>query len=263
MKERADLDQKYVGTVFDRQVRIEDWNQDVLSKQTVLCLGAGGLGSVVIMNLLRLGVGRIIVVDYDKVDVHNLNRQLMYSVKDVGKSKVHACIENSAFHNVGGTVLNGFEGCAVTNWHRIVDFAQQSDFIFNMIDYGDWFDAAMQSLCFKLGKPFVMGGTFALSMIVDYLAPKGKPCYWCLTDDVADSKELSAKIHPDLILTYSDLKFLPKNNNPIGRSSVCICTACGEFMIAHYLNYLFFDKDYKTQRCIFYPTSFETMNFPL
>lgn len=263
MKERADLDQKYVGTVFDRQVRIEDWNQDVLSKQTVLCLGAGGLGSVVIMNLLRLGVGRIIVVDYDKVDVHNLNRQLMYSVKDVGKSKVHACIENSAFHNVGGTVLNGFEGCAVTNWHRIVDFAQQSDFIFNMIDYGDWFDAAMQSLCFKLGKPFVMGGTFALSMIVDYLAPKGKPCYWCLTDDVADNKELSAKIHPDLILTYSDLKFLPKNNNPIGRSSVCICTACGEFMIAHYLNYLFFDKDYKTQRCIFYPTSFETMNFPL
>lgn len=34
-------------------------------------------------------------------------------------------------------------------------------------------------------------------------------------------------------------------------------------MIAHYLNSLFFEKNYKTQRCIFYPTSFETVNFPL
>jgi hypothetical protein len=66
-----------------------------------------------------------------------------------------------------------------------------------------------------------------------------------------------------LILTYESLKFLPKNNNPIGRSSVCICTICGEFMISHFLNYLFFSKDYKTQRTIFYPISFETANFVL
>jgi molybdopterin/thiamine biosynthesis adenylyltransferase len=97
-----------VGTTFDRQVRIEDWNQDLLKQQTILCLGAGGLGSVISMNLLRLGVKKIIIVDNDKVDLHNLNRQLMYTLADVGQSKVQSCIKNASFHNVGGTLLYGF-----------------------------------------------------------------------------------------------------------------------------------------------------------
>ncbi len=103
MKERTDLDARYLGTVFDRQVRIEEWNQEVLGRQTVLCIGAGGLGSIVIMNLLRLGVKKIIIVDYDNVDIHNLNRQLMYTLADVGKRKVESCIKNAVFHNVGNT----------------------------------------------------------------------------------------------------------------------------------------------------------------
>lgn len=113
-----------MGTVFDRQVRIAEWDQDKLRQQTVLCIGAGGLGSVVIMNLLRLGVKKIIIVDFDKVDIHNLNRQFMYSLADVGKSKVESCIKNAAFHNIGETVLEGFEGCALTNWQKIVGFAR-------------------------------------------------------------------------------------------------------------------------------------------
>jgi len=48
----------------------------------------GGLGSGVMMNLLRLGVGRLFLVDYDVVDIHNLNRQLMFTPADVGKPKV-------------------------------------------------------------------------------------------------------------------------------------------------------------------------------
>ena len=88
MIERQDLDKKYLGTCFDRQVRIDLWNQDKLREQTVLILGVGGLGSVVLMNVLRLGVKKVIIVDYDVVDIHNLNRQIMYGVDDVGKGKV-------------------------------------------------------------------------------------------------------------------------------------------------------------------------------
>ena len=43
------------------------------------------------------------LVDYDVVDIHNLNRQLLYSAQDVGTPKVEAALKNSAFHNVGGT----------------------------------------------------------------------------------------------------------------------------------------------------------------
>ena len=43
-------------------------------------MGIGGLGSVVMMALLRLGVKKILIVDYDVVDNHNMNRELLFSV---------------------------------------------------------------------------------------------------------------------------------------------------------------------------------------
>lgn len=58
-------------------------------------MGVGGLGSVVMIALLRLGVKKIIIVDYDVVDNHNMNRQLMYSVKDIGLRKVDCAIKNA------------------------------------------------------------------------------------------------------------------------------------------------------------------------
>ncbi len=58
-------------------------------------MGVGGLGSVVMIALLRLGVKKIIIVDYDVVDNHNMNRQLMYSVKDIGLKKVDCAIKNA------------------------------------------------------------------------------------------------------------------------------------------------------------------------
>ena len=51
-------------------------------------MGVGGLGSVVAISLMRLGVGKLYLVDYDVVDIHNLNRQIIFSKADVGKPKV-------------------------------------------------------------------------------------------------------------------------------------------------------------------------------
>lgn len=103
MKDRKNLDEKYLGGPFDRQVRIEDWDQDVLAKQAVLVLGIGGLGSVVVSSLARLGVGTVYMVDYDVVDVHNLNRQILFTRADLGKPKVEAAFANAQFHNAGKT----------------------------------------------------------------------------------------------------------------------------------------------------------------
>lgn len=58
-------------------------------------MGVGGLGSVVMMSMLRLGVKKIFIVDYDVVDNHNMNRQLMYSVKDIGKNKIECATKNA------------------------------------------------------------------------------------------------------------------------------------------------------------------------
>src|SRR6201986_2611456 len=59
-----------------------------LKAGSVLCIGAGGLGSPAAMYLAAAGVGRIGVVDFDVVDFSNLQRQIIHGTKDVGRSKL-------------------------------------------------------------------------------------------------------------------------------------------------------------------------------
>lgn len=158
------------------------WDQDKLADQCVLLLGVGGLGSVVMMNLLRLGIDKLIIVDYDVVDEHNLNRQIMFGKVDVGHPKVERAVRNSQHHNISGTEIVTYHGDAVKNWQKIVEFAQQSHAVFNCIDYGDQFDTAVASLCIKLQLPLIMGGTFATMLTVDYFSPAGVPCFLCSND---------------------------------------------------------------------------------
>src|SRR5215207_1952773 len=61
--------------------------QRKLKASSVLCIGAGGLGSPAAMYLAAAGVGRIGIVDFDVVDFSNLQRQLLHGTKDVGTSK--------------------------------------------------------------------------------------------------------------------------------------------------------------------------------
>ena len=101
-------------------MRIDDWEQKKVEGQAVLILGVGGLGSVVALNLLRLGVGKLFLLDYDVVDEHNLNRQLLFSRADIGKSKVEAATRNAGFHCAGNTQIESFHGNALVHWDRVV-----------------------------------------------------------------------------------------------------------------------------------------------
>src|SRR5262252_9195850 len=59
-----------------------------LKAGSVLCIGAGGLGSPAAMYLAAAGIGRIGIVDFDVVDYSNLQRQLLHGTPDVGRSKL-------------------------------------------------------------------------------------------------------------------------------------------------------------------------------
>lgn len=71
--------------------------------------------------------------------------------------------------------------------------------VFNCIDYGDKFDVAVTSLCLKLKKPLIMGGTFATSLTVDYFGAEGLPCFLCTNDEAAREKDVIEKISPEKI----------------------------------------------------------------
>lgn len=108
----------------------------------------------------------------------------------------------------------------------------------------------------------MMGGTFSTSMTVDFFPHNGQPCYLC-SETITDPPELWEKVRPEVITELKDLSFLPRNNNPIGRSSMAVCTICGEMMVAHLLNWLFLseEKPYKASRIIFYHNTFEIVKF--
>jgi len=76
---------------YDRQIRIDKIGvegQQKLKSANVLVVGAGGLGSPILLYLGSSGVGRIGIVDGDVVSITNLNRQILYNVDDLGKEKV-------------------------------------------------------------------------------------------------------------------------------------------------------------------------------
>ena len=118
------------------------------------------------MDLCRLGVKKIFLLDFDVVDSHNLNRQMLYSIDDIDKPKVKQA--SKALHSRENmtTEIVEMDMNALTNWDKIVTAAKECNAIFNMIDVGHLWDAAVQSLCLSLNIPHISGGTFQNSMTV-------------------------------------------------------------------------------------------------
>ena len=76
--------------LFSRQMMVEEigyQGQEKINKARVLVIGAGGLGCPILQYLSSCGVGTIGIVDFDTVEVHNLHRQILYGIEDVGKQK--------------------------------------------------------------------------------------------------------------------------------------------------------------------------------
>ncbi len=73
---------------YDRQTLIENWDQEKIRDGKVIIVGMGALGSVAAVSLAMAGVGELILVDFDTIEISNLNRQLLFRMEDIGKSKV-------------------------------------------------------------------------------------------------------------------------------------------------------------------------------
>ena len=261
-------------SIFDRQERIPGWNQAVIASQSCLILGAGGLGCTVSMALCRMGVRKIILVDKDVVNLSNLNRQvlfnlynyLIYNRSDVGKYKATAAAENlNKWHNVNGTVIEAYDICALKNWQKIIELAKQSTAIFNMIDVGDYFDIAVQSLAIINKVPYILGGTFSQQFSIDFIKPKPEEaCIKCMFDNV--NAEIVKRLTPDKVIAESDISFIPRNDNPIGQSTVYLASMCAQMMVARLSTYLLQDEELEKisfQRLVFYVSTGESVKFQL
>lgn len=91
----------------DRQKQIPGFDQEMFSKSSILCIGAGGIISQIAPTLVRKGIGRITLLDDDIVEPSNLNRQRFY-IKDIGEHKAIALARNLQRESIAATEILGF-----------------------------------------------------------------------------------------------------------------------------------------------------------
>jgi len=150
--------------------------QEKLRDARVLIVGAGGLGSPVALYLAAAGVGHLGLVDFDTVDVTNLQRQIIHGTKDVGRSKLLSARERIA--DVNPFVKVDTHETRLTSANAL-DVIAGYDVV---VDGTDNFPTRylVNDACVLLGKPNVYGSIFRFDGQVSVFDAKRGACYRCL-----------------------------------------------------------------------------------
>lgn len=142
---------------YSRQMLVPGLNgmpgQQSISSSSVLVVGAGGIGSTAIMYLAGAGVGRLGIADFDRVDLSNLHRQIIYRVDEVGLLKAECAKQRVSALNPTVDVI------AITervDCHNALEVIQDFDLV---VDATDNFTVryVLNDACVFLSKPLVSG----------------------------------------------------------------------------------------------------------
>jgi adenylyltransferase/sulfurtransferase len=150
--------------------------QAKLKKARVLLVGAGGLGAPAGLYLAAAGVGGLAVVDDDRVELANLQRQVIFTVADVGRSKAQAAVERLRALNPHVDLIAHALRLTADN---AADLIRGHDIV---VDGSDNFSTryAVNDACVELGVPHVHGSVLRFEGQVSLFGAGDGPCYRCL-----------------------------------------------------------------------------------
>ena len=151
--------------------------QKKICSTSVLCIGAGGLGSPIAMYLAAAGIGKLGIVDFDNVDYSNLQRQILHTDADVGRPKAESAKETIAGINPNVEVV--IHNTRISS-ENAFDLIRPYDIV---VDGTDNFPTRYltNDACVLLRKPNVYGSIFRFEGQASVFAPHlGGPCYRCL-----------------------------------------------------------------------------------
>jgi molybdopterin/thiamine biosynthesis adenylyltransferase/rhodanese-related sulfurtransferase len=150
--------------------------QEKLRRASVLIVGAGGLGSPAALYLAAAGVGTLGLVDFDRVDVTNLHRQILYGTSSIGRPKLEAARERLEDLNPDVHIVT--HDARLTS-ENALDIIRDYDLV---LDGTDNFATRylVNDACVLLGKPNVYGSIFRFDGQVSVFATNDGPCYRCL-----------------------------------------------------------------------------------
>src|SRR5216683_1647838 len=151
--------------------------QKKICSTSVLCIGAGGLGSPIVMYLAAAGIGKLGLLDFDVVDFSNLQRQIIHGTADVGRPKAESAKET--IHSINPTCNVVIHNTRLSS-ENAMEIIAQYDIV---VDGTDNFPTRYltNDACVLLKKPNVYGSIFRFEGQASVFAPQlGGPCYRCL-----------------------------------------------------------------------------------
>lgn len=192
------------NTLYDRQLRFfrsfEDQNRSgeqlnsQLQERTVAIVGLGGYGSWIALLCARMGIKKIIGIDYDHVEITNLHRQILYDRTDLGQPKVKACEKKTRDCDPEINFIG--HNLKVTTPEDLYPLIEEADLVFNPFSYLPMHKAiehpaglvARAALTMK--KPcLTLGGSWIGPLTI----PGETPCYFCAIQALG----MHANLDPD------------------------------------------------------------------
>lgn len=162
-------------TRYDRQERITGWSQAALSRARVLVVGAGALGNESIKNLALLGIGHLLIVDVDHIELSNLSRTVLFRETDVNQPKAKIAAERIREIN---PEIDVQYRCGDVFHDMGLGFYRHSDLVIGCLD-----NIAAPShvgiSCALTGVPYLDGGMWGLGGEVRWFLPGEGACFEC------------------------------------------------------------------------------------
>lgn len=148
----------------------------------MLILGAGGIGGAVALQLLMSGVKQLTLVDFDKVEDSNLNRQVLYSESDIGKPKVEAARDRLLQIDSSGRIeaIN----LELTNAEEVRSLVQRGyDLVFRCADTPFEMPVWVSDAAIESDTPWIDASYAGPMVVVGLFYPGVTGCYRCLRED--------------------------------------------------------------------------------
>lgn len=174
---------------YSRQILLPEFGsegQDKLLSSRVLLIGVGGLGSPIAMYLAAAGVGELVLVDFDQVDLSNLQRQIVHRTSSIGQSKVGSAQSTLQELNPECHIITIDHKLSSDELHQQISLANV------VIDASDNFASRYEinAHCVALQTPLVSGAAIRMEgQVAVFLNQANSPCYKCLYRDGEDEEQ--------------------------------------------------------------------------
>jgi adenylyltransferase/sulfurtransferase len=170
---------------YSRQIALHELGvegQRKLKESKVAIVGVGGLGSIAALYLTLAGVGYIKIIDQDILEIHNIHRQVLYSIKQVGYPKVEAAAERLIEVNPDVHVEPIPENINALNAEKLIG---DVDVVVDGLDNMDT-RYIINRVCIKNKIPYIFGGAIGFEGNVSVFNPPETPCLECIFPSIND-----------------------------------------------------------------------------